>query len=165
MGLDIGVYKTMRKLSVKEYEEEGGYKVAENFTEQAKSLNSRSFYEPMDELFSFRAGSYSGYNQWRLLLCKFAHGVDINTYWDDNEKYKGSPFRELIYFSDCEGVIDSEVSEKLYHDFVDGEEKVLKKLKDNYGVDYYAGMFRKTYNDFKEAFKLASENKGFVVFH
>ena len=57
-------------------------------------------YDGVSAEVGFRAGSYSGYNEWRAILCRMAHGVDPAELWDNPEKYKGKPFFELINFSD-----------------------------------------------------------------
>ena len=68
-----------------------------------------------------------------------------------NEIEEG-PFIEMINFSDCEGVICSEVSKKLYKDF-DNYLKIAEEKLDEY--------YLQKYKDLMGAFKYASDD-GFV---
>lgn len=104
---------------------------------------------------SFRAGSYSGYNEWRRMLCIAVLGVQPEEVWANQEKYEGRPFNELICFSDCEGTRNAEVSKKLAKDFEEFRNRACN------GQDEY---FIEKYNEWAKAFKIASNN-GFVVFH
>ena len=69
------------------------------------------------ETLSFRAGSYSGYNEWRSTLCLLVLGVPASAVFADPGNYEGRPFYELINFSDCEGVIGPKTCAKLARDF------------------------------------------------
>jgi hypothetical protein len=105
---------------------------------------------------SFRVGSYSGYNHWREELAK---GGGYPKYADSYAEgawnhYDNGPFWELINFSDCEGFIGPKTSLKLFKDF----EKYEKEFEP------HNEYFKKIYDNFKEAFKVASEN-GVVDFH
>ena len=91
---------------------------------------------------SFRAGSYSGYNSWRLELADLAQGND---------------FSELINFADNEGVIGSIVSEKLAADFARNEDRADQLWK---GDEYS----RQLYAKWQKAFEMAAHN-GAVEFH
>ena len=71
----------------------------------------------------------------------------------EGEKIQMKPFYELIYFSDCEGIIGPEISKKLHQDFVDFH----KKIK---GQDR---MFIEKYKEWETAFRVASDN-GLVKF-
>ena len=114
----------------------------------------------------FRAGSYSGYNQWRNELAKLAgfpaKPVDRYSTGDIQQRHDqgawdadAGPFWELINFSDCEGVIGAEVAAKLAKDFADHQEK----------ADAHAGKyFQQSYNDWRKAFEMAA-NDGAVDFH
>lgn len=52
------------------------------------------------ESYGFRAGSYSGYNQWRSDLA-----ARFNPYRDGGQPSPEGPFYELIWFADNEGTI------------------------------------------------------------
>ena len=72
----------------------------------------------------FRAGSYSGYGEWRDTLAKvgagFAGGSE-EAWRHDGEDY---PFEQLINYSDAEGYIAAPVTDKLCSDFVSFEKEV-----------------------------------------
>lgn len=116
--------------------------------------------------FSFRAGSYSGYNAWRQRLCRLALGVDCGDVWDSPDLYAGKPFVELIDFSDSNGFIGPEASSKLRSDFVRfaGEvEKGLKKGKEGGNLSEDDEWFAESYRDWQKAFSLAADG-GVVIF-
>jgi hypothetical protein len=126
---------------------------------------------------SFRAGSYSGYSNWRRTLAKMI-GWDIEDLWrnvetlvqrnenlndvlNENDRLSVDiPFVELIHFSDCEGFIGPKTSTKLYLDFLEWDEKA--KTVDPF-VANDCGYFYETYQRWTEAFKVASDG-GCVVF-
>jgi hypothetical protein len=118
-----------------------------------------------NEVHSFRAGSYSGYSLFRdFLSCTFLGIPSMEQYFHPTE-IKNKPFYELVDFTDCDGVIGTELSAKLYKDFVDNEAEFLVKLSDNFRkTDWEFKGFKRVYLDFKQAFELASNN-GFVKFH
>ena len=107
---------------------------------------------------SFSAGSYSGYGQWRSMLCRSALGVEPHVVWDSAERWKESPFFELINFSDCEGMIGPLAAASLHEDFSANRELVTRVNQD-------AGhlWFVDLYNTWEEAFALAA-NHGLVLF-
>lgn len=140
------------------------------FDYQLGSLSNYSNYSDTDEseYGSFRAGSYSGYNHWREQLAKMAGYENPEEVWNDydaeiervGETGKMKPFYELICFSDCEGIICSEISAKLYEDFVNFEEKAKNFVENSIENNY----FYSKYKEWKEAFRVASDN-GLVSFH
>ena len=122
----------------------------------------------------FRAGSYSGYNEWRNLLAKVALDLGIEDVWDKMDSgygYDEIPFSEQINFSDADGIIGPVASQKLYNDYVNYEDEVMKKLDryylkfEDYEIDGETyDWFKQKYKDWKEAFRIASDN-GAVIFH
>jgi hypothetical protein len=112
------------------------------------------------EQHSFRAGSYSGYNLWRRLLCRFAHGVEPEEVWQNPRRYKGKLFVELIDFTDCDGRIGAKVSAKLAQDFRDH----AKRAKDYATTIEDGGYLWEVYQEFTKAFALAGED-GALAFH
>ena len=50
--------------------------------------------------FSFRAGSYGGYNDFRSWLIKAFIGAEPKIVWENGELYRGKPFYELVNFGD-----------------------------------------------------------------
>jgi hypothetical protein len=123
---------------------------------------------------SFRAGSYSGYGNWRRTLAKMI-GWEIEDLWqhvgtlvqrnenlndvlnESDELKVDIPFVELLNFSDCEGFIGPKTSAKLYLDFLEWDEKA--KVSD----PFKGGYFYETYQEWTEAFKVASDG-GCVIF-
>lgn len=182
MGLDISYYSNIKKVLDKIDEEDDDYdeKVdnaydisdfcvygEEHFKYQLGELEIGAYYKGEYSM-GFCAGSYGGYNFWRNQLSKLAGYSSDEEVWKEfgklMRKYKLKkiekqdisfpPFYELINFSDCEGTICSNVSKKLYEDFL----KFDKKAKN---IDDY---FYKKYKEWTNAFKIASDN-GAVCFH
>ena len=158
MGLDIRAYKNLQVVVNPQIDEDGdiinwdtewnpGASMVwaeENFPGRAEGIDSEKVYT-WEKDFEFRAGSYSGYNQWRSHLESFAIG---------------DSFQELINFADNEGVIGFIVSKKLAKDFLENEERA-KEFDKTLGEDQW--WFNK-YKKWKEAFEMASDN-GAVDFH
>ncbi len=112
-------------------------------------------FESTGRVHGFRAGSYSGYNQWREQLCKAALGMTTNQLW--NAPMEG-PFVELINFPDNEGVIGPAMCAKLAKDFLENREKISKL------VEAKPAWFMEKYDCWARAFGMASV-AGCVEFH
>lgn len=131
--------------------------VNKDFPEQADGLED-GYYKYAERL-SFRAGTYSGYNQWRDKLAQLAPVC-----FSPNRA-----FLELINFSDCEGTIGPKTSTKLLKDFQNHEQKA-KMVGSEAPWDEIEGYgdiqrwFLDRYGSWLKAFKLASDN-GAVIFH
>jgi hypothetical protein len=173
MGLDIVAYRNLIVDENASYNNgEGCYQIhidIMNWSDNHLPLSDEVCYKinSSDDKYSFKAGSYSGYNQWRDWLCNIIHGISARELWDRIEEFKGTAFFELIYFSDCEGAIGSIASKKLYKDFLDNQEIVniwaKHKTADPYAVwivDYNVELYTK----WLLAFKMASDN-GAVCFY
>jgi hypothetical protein len=122
---------------------------------------------------SHRAGSYSGYGQWRDWLAQAAYGKRIESVWDDIDAGGyGGPFAELINFADNEGTIGPVASKKLYRDFVMLEDDIMDEVDSWYLKQHPTKRinkedfewFQSKYKDWKESFKIASDG-GAVFFH
>ena len=143
------------------------------FPEQSEGLPDGFGYGTGED-YGFRAGSYSGYGEWRDLLAKVALDMGVQGVWnkiDDGGNYSEIPFSEQLNFSDADGVIGPVASKKLYNDYVSYEKDIMKKLDRYYlkfedfeidGETYE--WFKQKYKDWKEAFRIASNN-GAVIFH
>jgi hypothetical protein len=166
MGLDITAYSKLTKVPhAVEDDGEDYLQVYANphFPGRAKGLEDGAYYS-FDASMGFRAGSYSGYHNWREQLARMAGyaPVPYSMFGDDPQlshqagafEVESGPFWELICFSDCEGTIGPVVSAKLLQDFRDYDE-VAKKLDEN----FYA-----KYSRFTEAFAMAADG-GAVDFH
>ena len=151
MGLDIVAYQGLTKTDAEE-----NIHVSHNEFGYNSDLQT-GWYDCEGESFHFRAGSYSGYNSWRRALCEAIHGVDDVEFWKNEENFSCQPFYELINFSDCEGQIGPEVSEKLYQDFMDpeNEKKFLDYCKAKFETEYLEEFYQANWEDFKKAFEIA----------
>jgi hypothetical protein len=180
MGLDISYYSKIKKVGKKRNDDSDYDHIVlfndKCFQYQLGSLNVDYLYKATTNSIedSFSAGAYSSYNRWRNMLAKMAGYNCASEVWNDSsfntfdicnirkiklktingEKIERiKPFYELINFSDTEGTIGSEVSQKLYQDFVDFEE--VAKLEDEY--------FYSKYLNWMKAFEVASDG-GMVNF-
>lgn len=104
----------------------------------------------------FRAGSYSGYNQWREQLCIAVNHITPRGVWEnrDSSEVQSMPFYPLIDFSDCEGVIGSIAAQRLAGDFA----------KYQVRAERIGGYFLEKYNEWRRACDLAAD-AGFIEFH
>lgn len=103
-----------------------------------------------EERMDFRAGSYSGYNDWRSELAKMV-GKTTKEIWDTHAP---GPFVELIDFADNEGVIGPAVAAKLAKDFAEHQTQ----------ADAIGGWFAVMYRTWRKAFEVAADG-GAVDFH
>lgn len=151
MGLDIRAFRGLKEVENPKYDEYGellnwetqwnpgaGMEWSESvWPGKGKPVNPKSVYE-WEDIFKFRAGSYSGYNWWRDRLNEFAGNV---------------AFQELIDFADNEGVIGSELSKKLFEDFQAYHDKA-----EEYSKTITDGMFWfERYCNWEKAFEMAKE--------
>lgn len=171
MGLDCTAFKNIRQMNEDEiqYEE---YKDEDDNIVDRYPLNGREFFINPDfphaaediipnavytfeEKYGWRAGSYSGYNEWRTLIAQVAGWKDDQDAWDNGNL--GDPFFELIMFSDCEGTLGTTVCQKLLQDFLNFEDKYNEMIGDN---RYYKNV----YQEWKKGLALAAQN-GAIKFH
>jgi hypothetical protein len=181
MGLDITAYRKLTKVEVEL--DEDGHPADESVYDshaiawvnggrgQHDHLEHKAFY-CYDGEFDFRAGSYSGYNEWREALARFA-GYEKSEYkdsfrgivksshaatcWDGETQ---GAFAEMIDFSDAEGCIGPVTSAKLAKDFAEHEERARTFVA--WPDD--DGWFFRQYLEWKKAFEMASDD-GMVQFH
>lgn len=160
MGLDISAYCHAKKVDG-EFDDERHVNVyiVDAFKTQADGL-TEGCYE-VNEYYHkhFRAGSYSGYNEWRNWLAHVV-GKSDKEIWEDPGP--AIPFVELINFADNEGTIGPKTSAKLLKDFQKMYPEVLKaagKLDPDTSIWYLSRYFR-----WMDAFECASHD-GFVRFH
>lgn len=170
MGLDITAYRQLKKVDdseiqrdeegqidedVFDYDNHHRFYVHSHYPERASEIDSDSAYTSTEE-YGFRAGSYSGYNNWRNSLAQLAGYESIDGRHDKGAwETDGGPFWELITFSDCEGVIGSHVSKKLLADFLS-----FDTAAKTHGGEY----FYEVYQEFTKGLTLASDN-GALEFH
>lgn len=160
MGLDIVAcsrIKFIREVRDDEeltFDDDSIWLGGDDFVERQDGLR-HGLYDVEGDEFHFRAGSYSGYNNWRSELSLAALEVAPEVVWRDFENFRGKPFAELICFSDCEGFIGPKTSAKLLEDFKKLDVRKLGGPWDEYMCDRF--------EDWQLAFKLAADN-GVVVF-
>lgn len=168
MGLDISVYK---KIDFKSFQSISGKSEEELDELYDNMLYLYSEYKPYNQSddikegfynyekrdYYFRAGSYSGYNLFRKVLCKSFYGFDPEIIWDKPNDYTNKDFVELINFSDCEGFIGPKTSKKLFNDFVKNENKFNKFLEDERFDSQTKNNYKLLYNEWKKSFEIASD--------
>jgi hypothetical protein len=172
MGLDISAYSELEKID--SVDEDGelvipgkGYAYrlpnvttlsdSPVFPQQAEHYANTPYSAySYKEAVEFRAGSYSGYNNWRHLLAKLAGYSDEDAF---RGLAKNRPFNELVNFSDCEGIIGPKTSAKLAKDFAAFDEAARK-----WPNDQDCAWFYEKYAEWHKAFVLAANN-GAVEFH
>lgn len=114
MGLDVTAYERVVFLGDDEGDDEGLRLTAEpGFGEHCDGL-ANGLYRAEGDRFSFRAGSYSGYNGWRNQLAVLVGWASAEAAWSAPTP---GPFYELIHNSDCEGFIGPKTAAKLAGDF------------------------------------------------
>ncbi len=161
MGLDITAYSKIKKTNNLDEASIFVYR-GEYYNDRAIDVEAGTYIEGDEcESHCFRAGSYSGYNQFRNLLSDIILEADQRTVWTNEEAYEGKPFYELINFSDCEGNFGPEMSAKLHKDFVDHREVFHEKVKNR---NLYEGYYESVYDNFMKGFELASQG-GILSFH
>jgi len=90
----------------------------------------------------YSIGTYSTYGWFRRALETFSEDCDC--------------FNELIIFSDCEGVIGSVVSKKLYEDFSSNAESFEQWVYQKYSV-VESELLLRMYCKFESAFEIAKD--------
>ncbi|STR45791.1 hypothetical protein [Iodobacter fluviatilis] len=170
-GLDIIAYEKLSIVSAPKFDKDGRplgeqqVKLAPvEFAERFTGLIAGKVYK-YQSAFSFRAGSYSGYNDWRNELAKLA-GYAQTPYQSLNgeiaQRYdvtvwnvKKGPFWELIDFSDSEGVIGPVVCKRISKDFIQYQSAASKHPDKS---------FRNAYEGWKKAFSMCA-NSGAIAFY
>ncbi len=104
----------------------------------------------------FRAGSYSGYNEFRDELSQLGIGIPVEELWRSPTQYDGEPFAELLLIP-SENAIGPVTSGKLYKDFnryVTAARRRWRKKSDAWLLENYL--------NFRKAFRIAKDG-GFVL--
>lgn len=167
MGLDITAYRGLREADEEQGDESLTLVASAEFADRAREFTRPRNYVAA-ESFDFRAGSYSGYSAWREQLARLArypHTSADDRYaeqyphataaWTDPEETRGLPFWELINFTDCDGVLGTQVAAKLAQDFA-----ALQSKADAHPDEY----FRTKYAAWRKACEMASD-RGAIEFH
>jgi hypothetical protein len=130
-----------------------------DFPERAAGIVSDGIYS-FGSSYRFRAGGYGSYSVWREALAELAgYPAEPEDETDDARSLHAAacwngavgPFSDLINFSDCQGVMGTEVCVKLARDFAEHEEAARAFSGER------ASEFLERYLDWKQAFELAAE--------
>jgi hypothetical protein len=159
MGLDITAYSKLQPMYGRPDDDAIHlYVVEEEFRARGAGIDPGLYALGKDgDFLDFRAGSYSGYNQWRRELSRLALGVEPEEVWRKWPEYAGKPFAELIHFADNEGYIGPTVAAKLAADFASFDEKAAAMPDSD-------AWFYDRYKLWRSAFELAADG-GAVRFH
>lgn len=189
MGLDVTAYEKLGEF-IGPYSEELQNKLDEDWSENEENyihIFSGDFPERLDGLapgyyrtegeeMGFRAGAYSAYNRWRGRLAEIAWGVKYEVKFENMQmtdtlrawEREGQPFFELVWFTDCDGVLGPKTCAKLAKDFAEYEAKAeaasIGDMDAYHQHDIEGSAFMHVYRKFKEAFELAA-NSGIVKYH
>ena len=167
MGLDITAYRQLTPIAgatvsqdgeVDDYDTQWYPGPSMEWSEShwpghGKGVDAYTVYS-FSEKFSFRAGSYGGYNAWRDDLARV---VGLHSARDCYEGGLVGPFSELLNLADNEGVIGTVVSAKLAADFAKFADRAATHWHDRpYSLEKYQAW--------RKAFEMATDN-GAVRFH
>ena len=169
MGLDISAYVNATRApdaNPDDWDSVARASVIPEFAAAADGIEHGELFT-FDKQICFRAGSYSGYGQFRDELAALA-GYPAYEMADGDERRhphaasawfgqvpEDAPFFPLINFSDCEGTIGPQTSARLAEHFAAHQAKA-----DEHPDSY----FREKYAVWRSAFEAVAGN-GFVDFH
>ena len=161
MGLDVSVYKNIKRTDVEDEIDFTAFVIDESWKYKIKNLEDGKDYkgEPTDADVRY---AYSTHNRFRETLLKIIGRNDLllengKIDWVRIENEKQMPFYELIWFADNEGCLDFEISNILYNDFLKYKELAVKYLADD---DYTL----QKYLDWLNVFLDGKEANSVVVF-
>lgn len=157
MGLDVSVYRNLRKPTVEETENEE-WDVSTHVDHPSWKYKMNNFeadsYYMADRIDGADVRySYSSHSFFRNELCRI---TNWEMDFDNCEELKDKPFYEMINFTDCDGCLDWEIASILYKNFCDHEETARKEFNNRW--------FGK-YQDWKNVFKEGKEVGSLVDFH
>lgn len=162
MGLDVRVYKNIELVENIDEENEDwdftAFVIDDSWLYKIKNLINRGQYKGKT---SYRGVSYpySSHSRFRESLIKLIGRTDLlddegKIIWGDIVVNTDIPFFDFIDFADNEGVLDWEVSSKIYDDFVKYNDLASNSM-DKYTYSKYVTWL--------ETFQDAKDN-GVVVF-
>lgn len=157
MGLDMTAYSTLAPTKeLSRPPDDRVYKFSPNpsFPKQFEGLPEDEVWCYGDTI-DFRAGSYSGYGEWRRWLCQLAFGVPPEEVWKNPGKWADYPLSLLINFTDCDGEIGPVASAKIA-EAMRAMRPTLEEGQDDHNV-YKFDLFL-------AAFTIAARG-GVVIFH
>lgn len=157
MGLDITAYQRLTP------DKDGKIQLWINgdFPGRAAPFDDADLRFTAKQAFSFRAGSYSGYNLWRDQLAKLAgypetdhpaphrKGERSHAAFVWGQEPRGLPFEELVNFADNEGTLGTTICQKLLKDFKEFDQRAKEFSEDSW--------FYLKYQDWAYAIALAAD--------
>jgi hypothetical protein len=166
MGLDIVAFEHANPVIAcdQDQEEHDNHIVAwvdKNMERSLRGLEIGRCYDVAGDDIGFRAGSYSGYNEWREALAQRALGLSAFAVWEDPPRFVEQPFFELINFSDCQGTIGPDAASDLAGDFGALRARIAAQPLPDPDEEAW---FMDVYGQFQEAFELAASGGGLVLF-
>lgn len=173
MGLRINTYSNIR-LSANEPDSSAAFGVEETDPYFDRIGLNPGIYTA-DFIDSIKVGSYTFYNSWREMLSQLALGMPATTVWESPEM-EGKPFYELIDFSDCSGILGTDVCCKLLDDFEESRGTIesnisnraikaaLTKTQIEEWSDDQIDEFWDLYDEFIEALRTAAGEEGCIEF-
>lgn len=168
MGLDISAYSKMARVQdevAATMNEDQIFEMDCVIITDGHKKDSRiddmqsGFYTPDEgsECHDFRAGSYSGYNDYRNKLAECFLNASDRVVWANPDLFEGKPFYEQVDFSDCEGYMGPLVSAKLHQDYVNGREQWVKWLNESGQSEDNVEWYLTRYDHWTKAFGLAAD--------
>lgn len=182
MGLDVCATGRLERIGKVDWDNDGVINIVHDDFDYCDLEKGQ--YESTGEYYSFRAGSYSGYNQFRKLLSLAANGISDSDVWESADASTSLPFYYLINFSDCEGTIGPSIAELLWDQFTTHRSRVIRNITDEpdlgketddpiafeteFGIEFELSpeeieSFIQTYDEFTEACRIAKDN-GIIQF-
>lgn len=118
------------------------------------------YYKSLGRRYSFCAGSYGGYAEWRRWLAS-AVGFKLKRIWKG--KHEGCPFYELLNNSDCEGTLGPLSCAHLAPQFPEWEARILAAVQ-KLTTYHEQEWFVRRYRDWAKATALAA-GSGAIRYH
>lgn len=163
MGLDVSVYKNIELCDEDDDYDFMVYLPYEAWDYKIKNLIRDAYYNGdriADVGVSYGYGTHSRFRESLIMMMGREDLLDSNKEIDYSKLTSDLPFYDFIDFSDCEGCLDWEISEKIYNDF----QKFYDKAMKFYSPNPFYMITQKSYIKWHKIFDEARKNKGVVVF-
>lgn len=162
MGLDISVYKNVKRTDSDEDYDFHAFVIDPDWEHKIKNLEKDQNYEGEITNGTISYG-YSSHNRFREHLLKLQNREDLledggTINWELTGKETKLPFQELINFADNEGCLDWETNEILFNDFKKYEDEAIKYSE----TQFY---FIENYKNWLNIFENGKQKNSVVVFH
>ena len=157
MGLNVKTYGNINLSNNRKDANFLAHVVLKKWDYKIKNLENEKYYKG-NIIFDGISYSYFYHNRFREKLIRLINREDL---LNEDGKINWNilpddiPFYEFIDFSDCDGCLDFEVSEKIYSDFKNYNKKAELEMNE---YDYF------NYLKWLETFRFSKKHKGVVVF-